>query len=230
MPPPPPPPQMHGGQILDLETGDNIPVPPEMTEEAILAKFPELRFEVSNDGQGLPADSTAADLVSLVVKLHQERVALHKAFDSAFKFLLTGEGGGSAAVARTYPGIVAAATRRFQQISLLVRDVAAALQASASATSGDSTQATESANEAATLIRKLQELERERLQLVAAFHAEQGRAHAAKGRRGRQRDADLANHEATCADYRRRLGKASEEIEETVSELRYCAADLREAG
>lgn len=70
-------------------------------------------------------------------------------------------------------------------------------------------------DDAASSIRSLQRMEAERLQLVAAHHAEQSRELLAKG------------DERCLLDVRRRLGEASSEISELISELRYAAADLR---
>lgn len=157
----------------------------------------------------LPSDPP--DLVLSVVKLHSQRVAVHKAYDGAFRHLLTSKGGAARALGRSYPFVVACATARFQIISEHVRRAAAALEAE----SGPDTK------EAVALIRRLQKREQLRLQLVAQMHMELSRAAAAPARGGEAPHASPA--------LRRRLGALDEEIEEAVGELRCCAAELREA-
>jgi len=165
--------------------------------------------------------SAPADLVKEVVRLHEKRVLVHKAYDGAFNHLLNAPGGGAEAIARMYPFVVGCATARFTVLSRSVRAVAAVLEETAASAAGPT--------EAAELVRKLQGMEKDRLQLVAAYHLEQSRLWAlgrVKENSSESQTARMARR--TCTDLRRRLGSADEEIEETISELKYCAADLRQ--
>lgn len=207
------------GQTINLETGKNETVQSGMTEEDVLELFPALRApaaatevaqeECSSGKQQSPPPP--CDLALGAIKLHEERVAVHRAYDGAFRHLLKEKGGGPKAVARTYPSVVARATARFQALSNSTRAIAAALEAAAAAEGG------ESLKEAASLVRRAQGLEQARLQLVAMHHIEQSQLHTRGG-----------GNEGSCADIHRKLGSTAEEIEETISELRYCAAELRE--
>ena len=101
-------------------------------------------------------------------------------------------------------------------------------------------------DDAAASIRGLQRMEAQRLQLVAAHHAEQSRK-LLKDLKDSCREAlylilyyiilhynyyyiilysKEGCREACLLDVRRRLGEASTEIDEAVSELRYAAAEL----
>lgn len=166
--------------------------------------------------------SAPAELVKEVVRLHGKRVLVHKAYDGAFTHLLNSPGGGAEAIARMYPFVVGCATARFTVLSRSVRAVAAVLEETTAATAA-------ATSEAAELVRKLQGMEKDRLQLVAAYHLEQSRLWAlgrVKENSSESQTARMARK--TCSDLRRRLGSADEEIEETISELRYCAADMSE--
>lgn len=215
------------GQLIDLETGKNETVDSSMSQAAVLEMFPDLRGpallgDTEEPPQGATTaagrrDSdqpqTPADLVLAVVQLHQTRVAVHRAYDGAFRHLLKGKGGGPKALARTYPFVVAAVTARFQALSEAARDAASALEVAAAARGESGAEV----KEAAALVRKVQGLEQARLQLVAMHHIEQSQLHTSGG-----------GDSARCASSYQQLGSAAEEIEETVSELRYCAAELRE--
>jgi len=240
---PAPPPLPPRGQVIDLETGEN-----ELSAAGILERFPELAPEKSSSeaeeaqAAGEVAGDTGADakllallteqlrgsspaeLAREVVRLHQQRVTVHKAYDGAFQHLLNSpQGGGVEAISRTYPFVVACATARFAALSRGVRAAAGLLEAN--------TEKVESVAEAAGLIRKVQRMEQERLQLIAASHLEQTRLFA-MGRAWKDNEADtqmLRLSRKSVADVKRQIGVASEEVEETVSELRYCAADLQGA-
>merc|ERR1712216_104680 len=115
-------------------------------------------------------------LVKQVVQLHELRVTVHKAYDGAFQHLLTASGGGVEAIARTYPFVVGCATSRFTTLSRRVRAAASVLEALRNSVAVSSIAARlEAITEAAQLIRKLQQKEQDRLQLVAASHLEQSR-------------------------------------------------------
>lgn len=208
------------GQLIDLSTGANETVENKMTGPALLEMFPELgpsfggaQAIVRKVGEtAAPASgerAQPADLALAVVKLHEARVAVHRAYDGAFMHLLKGQGGGPKAVARTYPYIVSCATARFQTLSEAARAVATALEEAAAGNAD--------VKEAAELVRKIQQLEQARLSIVAMHHIEQSQLVTARG-------GDRDN----CARLRQQLLSAAEELEETVSELRYCAAELRE--
>lgn len=192
-----------------------------MSEGALLQFFPDLRPAPAADGAAAAAaarGACSADLALAVVKLHEERVKVHRAYDAAFKHLLLGRGGGARALARTYPAVVARATLRFQQLSEGARLLAGALEERSSAAKGQDGQA--ELRDAAELVRKVQGLEQARLQLVAISHLEQSQLHTSPGSGGSQEKV---------ASVRQQLGRIAEEIEESVSELRYAAAELREA-
>lgn len=177
--------------------------------------------------------TTPANLVKEVIRLHEQRVLVHKAYDGAFSHLLSAPGGGAEAVARMYPFVVGCATARFSVLSRCVRAAAAALEESSTAESGAAGAVVpESASiaEAAQLIRKLQNMEKERLQNVAAYHLEQSRLWAFGRVKENSSDSQMVRMaRRTVADLRRGLGSTDEEIEETVSELKYCVAELQEA-
>ncbi|CAK0840402.1 unnamed protein product [Prorocentrum cordatum] len=197
-------------EVIDLATGTNETIESELTEVGLLGRFPALAGEP--DLGGRPPDLAAgpASLVASVVRLHGARVVVHKAYDAAFQHLLTSKAGGQHALQRMYPFVVSCATARFKALSEGVRAAAAALEEAAAAPGAE-----EAVAEAAALVRRLQGLEAARLQLVAAHHVEQSRLKARPG-----------GDEGPCRDIRQRLGAAAEAIEEAVSELRYCAADL----
>merc|ERR1719436_1848958 len=142
---------------------------------------------------------------------HQQRVAMHKAYDAAFCQVLAR---GRAVVSELYPLVVAAATKRFSAISLQVRAAAKVL--------GDRGQ---EAAEAASLVKRVQALEKEKLTRVAASHLDRVRALA----RHLGPDPGPGPAAADGAATRRKIAELSVEIEETVSELRHELADLREA-
>eukprot|EP00933_Yihiella_yeosuensis_P002942 TRINITY_DN10515_c2_g4_i1.p1 TRINITY_DN10515_c2_g4~~TRINITY_DN10515_c2_g4_i1.p1 ORF type:complete len:380 (-),score=111.95 TRINITY_DN10515_c2_g4_i1:126-1202(-) len=174
-----------------------------------------------------PTEAAPADLVSAIVQLHQERVAVHRDYDAAFNHLIEGKGGGMRVLGNLYPVVIQSVTIRFKALSEAIRDAATALEAAAKTSS----QAPD-IKEAAALARKLQKHEQERLQVVAALHAEKGRILAAKnqlagGGQSKAMGTEIAVGEANCGDYKRKLGATALEIEEIVSELRACAADLR---
>ncbi|CAE7366422.1 unnamed protein product [Symbiodinium sp. KB8] len=116
------------GQVLDLETGANETLGPELTEEAILQRFPKLRAPEtpedtaprSDPGAEMDVEKTfdgnmAAQMVLAAVALQEERVAVYKDFDAAFKYLLQAEGQkATRALAWLYPFVVRCATVRFQ--------------------------------------------------------------------------------------------------------------------
>eukprot|EP00930_Biecheleria_cincta_P098466 TRINITY_DN90123_c0_g1_i1.p1 TRINITY_DN90123_c0_g1~~TRINITY_DN90123_c0_g1_i1.p1 ORF type:complete len:305 (+),score=81.38 TRINITY_DN90123_c0_g1_i1:26-916(+) len=248
--PPPPPPPMAGlaqGQVLDLETGANETLGPDMTEEGILQKFKHLRpkeeeaaaggAETSTSGRtaSQPSKETAkpeaftgeeaARLVLDAISLHEERVAVYKDFDAAFRHLMEGEGGGTRPLSWTYPFVVKCATQRFQAISQGIRAIASALEDRSMASRKPlSTQA----DEASSSLRSLQRTEAERLQLVAAHHAEQARLLLTKGPGSRVKKGELEAIMASVEQYRKQLGSTAQEIDELVSELRYTAAEMRE--
>lgn len=203
------------GQLINLETGQNETVQKGMTEAAILELFPALLPQPGIDAprEGSAEDvstPTPADLALAAVQLHEARVAVHNAYDGAFRYLLKEKGGGPKALARTYPSVVARATARFQVLSESARAVAASLEAAAA-------KGSDSVQEAAALVRRVQGLEQARLQLVAMHHIEQSQLHTRGG-----------GNAANCSKIRQQLGSTAEEIEEAVSELRYCVAELRE--
>eukprot|EP00928_Gymnodinium_smaydae_P071803 TRINITY_DN55289_c0_g1_i1.p1 TRINITY_DN55289_c0_g1~~TRINITY_DN55289_c0_g1_i1.p1 ORF type:complete len:315 (-),score=80.36 TRINITY_DN55289_c0_g1_i1:57-1001(-) len=185
----------------------------------------------------------AADLILKVLDLHAERVQVHKAFDGAIDKLL---GQGVGAVAREYPTVVALATRRFSGISARVRAAAAEFEARAKAKRPPAGEDTASLSEAGQLVRRVQGLEKQRLELTAARHLERSRILALSGGVvGSASDGEAAafaasgdgsaevkeSGELLCArrnleDFRKRVGRLDSEIEETISELRCCRADL----
>lgn len=260
-PAPPPPPLPPRGQVIDLVTGENelsaasiaklfpalLDVPVRTAVDESRGQHPaetEAAMQSATGDGAAQSDEQAlaqrieqlqgampAYLVREVVQIHEQRVAVHKAYDAAFHHLLDSTGGGGEAIARTYPFVVGCATSRFASLSRGVRAAASLLEASANSESAPAPPATaEGAKEAAGLIRKVQRLEQDRLQLVAASHLEQTRLWAAG--RGKAQDSDddqtMQLARRSCADIKKKLGKASEEIEETISELRYCAADMED--
>lgn len=196
------------GQIIDLQTGENTTAEGKVTEEELLELFPELRpLDVEDAVVGL----SDAELAAAIVRLHEERVRVYKAYDGAFQLLLSARRGPQLqAFKSVYPSVVALATGRFKGISDAVRSAAKALEDNAVGRS------CEASAEAALLIRQLQSLEQARLQLVALQHVEEARV---AGRR----DSPAASRELQL---RKRRDAAAEEIEETISELRHCVADL----
>jgi len=202
------------GQVIDLETGKNESVGADMSEESLLRRFPDLVAPTTSadGGQEDLGDASAppTQLIMRAVKLHEARVAVHRAYDGAFLCLLKGNGGGPQAVARTYPSIVARVTVRFQALSERARALAVALE-TASQTNSD-------VSEAAALVRKVQMLEQARLRLVAIHHVEQS-----------QLVLPGSGDPSKCAETRNQLGSISEEIEELISELKHCAVELGEA-
>lgn len=219
------------GQVLDLETGANETLGPELTEEAILQRFPKLRAPEtpedtaprSDPGAEMDVEKTfdgnmAAQMVLAAVALQEERVAVYKDYDAAFKYLLQAEGQkATRALAWLYPFVVRCATVRFQAVSQGVRSVARDLETrSETSRKPLATQV----DEASQSLRALQRMEAERLQLVAAHHADQGRQLLS------QEGLEEASAK-TISEVKKRLGRLSQDIDELVSELRYTAADMR---
>lgn len=226
-----PPPHL-GGQIIDLETGEVA-----MSAESLLTLFPDLRPDrfarlgsnntqvEAEDGMQVEAEDgmlqaeermkglLPTELIAEVLQLHGERVRVHKAYDAAFHHLATGQGGGVMAVTRMYPVVVSWAAAHFKAQSEQVRAAASALEAG---------QSSEGTREAAALVRKLQSSEQSRLHLVADSHLHQTRRLQAVD------EEEARRLQRLCNGLRQRVGATSEDIEETISELRYCAADLCE--
>eukprot|EP00929_Paragymnodinium_shiwhaense_P085053 TRINITY_DN45519_c0_g1_i1.p1 TRINITY_DN45519_c0_g1~~TRINITY_DN45519_c0_g1_i1.p1 ORF type:complete len:281 (+),score=84.86 TRINITY_DN45519_c0_g1_i1:98-940(+) len=179
------------GQILNVETGVNESLEG-LDMEAFFKEFPDLREEPADDASGEErqlkrprSDSNDAEeakaasvgseqalaemmqsleTVALLERLllqHKRRVAVHKAYDAAFRKCLQR---GATVVALVYPQIVAAATKRFVVISTNVRAVAQVLEKRG-----------RDEREAGELVRKLQGLEKEKLNLVAALHLDRVR-------------------------------------------------------
>jgi len=217
------------GQVLNLASGENETL---LSAEALLEEFPALKPGPTAEGlrpEGAafqpPARRSRADLAAEVICVHGERVRVHKAYDGSFQMLLSGKGGGKQSLARLYPLVTQLATERFQSLSSRVRAAAEGLEeAAAGDDDGD-------AKEAANLARALQSCEKERLQLVAQLHIEQSRM--ALGARDPANDEPepepVAAARSNCAKLRQRLGATDARIEETVSELRYCMADLQDS-
>lgn len=212
------------GQIIDIASGENETL---VSAEAILEEFPALGppagaapvLPAAEVPFAPPARRTPAELVSEVVRVHTERVQVHKAYDGAFRRLLSGKGGGRDAVARLYPLVTSLTTARFQELSERVRSAATGLEEAAARDGGGD------AKEAADLARALQSCEKDRLQLVAQHHVEQIRM--GPPRAGDEPEpAPVAAARSNCVQLRQRLGATDAQIEETVSELRYCMADL----
>eukprot|EP00434_Breviolum_minutum_P024636 symbB.v1.2.021756.t2/scaffold1897.1/size96769/8 len=211
------------GQVLDVESGENQTLGPEFTEEVLLQRFPKLKGsnQAPISGSGAVENTfdgdIAADIVLSAVALQEERVAVYKDYDAAFKFLLEAREHATRALAWLYPFIVKMATSRFQAISQGVRSLASELETRSEATrqplasqAGKSTRCLDAStsdafrnhkvDEAAGALRALQRMEAERLQLVAAHHAEQGRQLLAENDDAVQ---------ASLKDVKRRLGKIS---------------------
>eukprot|EP00931_Biecheleriopsis_adriatica_P116322 TRINITY_DN91982_c0_g1_i1.p1 TRINITY_DN91982_c0_g1~~TRINITY_DN91982_c0_g1_i1.p1 ORF type:complete len:287 (+),score=72.35 TRINITY_DN91982_c0_g1_i1:77-937(+) len=233
VPSPPPPaegPVETRGQVIDIETGANETLGPGMTEAAILELFPLLRPPETKTAEKEAASGEvgdkAADLVLTALACHEERVAVYKEYDAAFKHLIEGEGGGPRALAWLYPFIVKCATHRFQALSQSVRTIAAEVESISDITRKP---LADQADEAARSLRGLQRMEAERLQLVAAHHAEQGRLMLAQRSdvNGPVRQGEVNACIASVADYRRQLVSTAEEINELASELKYAAAEMR---
>eukprot|EP00405_Crypthecodinium_cohnii_P047717 CAMPEP_0206582238 /NCGR_PEP_ID=MMETSP0325_2-20121206/34346_1 /ASSEMBLY_ACC=CAM_ASM_000347 /TAXON_ID=2866 /ORGANISM="Crypthecodinium cohnii, Strain Seligo" /LENGTH=362 /DNA_ID=CAMNT_0054088843 /DNA_START=36 /DNA_END=1124 /DNA_ORIENTATION=+ len=213
------------GQVIDIATGANESVSEDMTEATVYAKYPALlppQQEVK-----WPENASGANLCQVVIKLHEERVQVHRSYDAAFLHLLNGKGGGSRAVAQLYPAVVAKATSRFQSLSSLAMKAAETLEAEAKTTPD----AVDELKEAVRLIRQVQNLEKARLRLVAMYHIEQSQLHAASSIIQEMDDDDNDPTQAMQArvnELRRQIGNMAEEIEETVSELRHASVELRE--
>ena len=108
------------GQVLDVETGENETLGVDFTEEALLKRFPKLSKAENKvvDTVDTFAEKTfdghvAAELVLRAISLEEERVAVYKDFDLAFKFLLEAQQA-TRALAWLYPFVVRMATERFQ--------------------------------------------------------------------------------------------------------------------
>lgn len=108
------------GQVLDVETGENETLGVDFTEEALLKRFPKLSKAENKvvDTVDTFAEKTfdghvAAELVLRAILLEEERVAVYKDFDLAFKFLLEAQQA-TRALAWLYPFVVRMATERFQ--------------------------------------------------------------------------------------------------------------------
>lgn len=223
------------GQIIDIASGENETL---VSAEAILEEFPALSAPTAPAAVRPAAEGavfvqsacrTPAELVREVVRVHAERVQVHKAYDGAFRRLLSGKGGGKEAVARMYPLVASLATARFQELSERVRSAATGLEEAAAREGGGD------AKEAADLSRCLQSCERDRLQLVAQHHVEQSRmalaTPPAAGEDGGDEEpepAPVAAARSNCVQIRQRLGATDSQIEEAVSELRCCMADMME--
>lgn len=215
------------GQVLNLASGENETL---VSAEALLEEFPALKPVPASEAlqpEGAafqpPARRSKADLAAEVICVHGERVQVHKAYDGSFQMLLSGKGGGKQALARLYPLVTQLATARFQSLSSRVRAAAEGLE-EAAARDEDC-----DAKEAASLARALQNCEKERLQLVAQLHIEQSRMALGAPANDEPEPEPVAAARSNCAKLRQRLGATDAQIEETVSELRYCMADLKDS-
>jgi hypothetical protein len=243
---------MPRGQVINLETGEN-----ELSASVLLQCFPAL-MDTSEGGSPISLEAAArqsegteagadaderivaqlaeslrdvppVELAREVVNLHERRVSAHKAYEAAFKHLLNSPGGGAEAVARMYPFVVGCVTARFIAISRAIRAVASVLEAVAKLPPAvTSPSIAESAKEAAGLMRKLQKLEQERLEVVGASHLERSRLWVLERRKDVDAESQvLVMSRRTFTELQKRIGDTAVGIEETVSELRYCVADLQ---
>eukprot|EP00927_Polykrikos_kofoidii_P038505 TRINITY_DN3288_c0_g1_i1.p1 TRINITY_DN3288_c0_g1~~TRINITY_DN3288_c0_g1_i1.p1 ORF type:complete len:343 (+),score=71.08 TRINITY_DN3288_c0_g1_i1:115-1029(+) len=220
------------GQVLDANTGVNESLDGLGSIEALFDELPELdqlRGGVKRpegdattaappqalDETALTTQFRSLDTVAVLEGLlaqHQRRVATHKAYDAAFKKVLSR---GTAAVSMVYPEVVTAATQRFADISLHVRAATSVLGERGA-----------DEREAASLAQRLQTFEKEKLTLAAAAHLDRVRFVATR-RHAPDPGPGLAA--ADGAEIRKRAGQLDVEIEETVSELRYALAEFRSA-
>mmetsp|Transcript_21670 Transcript_21670/g.50663 ORF Transcript_21670/g.50663 Transcript_21670/m.50663 type:complete len:278 (+) Transcript_21670:85-918(+) len=207
-----------GTALQNSSSPDGTASQKQVSLETILDMFPHLRPASDEEGEGerfadLPVQADA--LVLEVIRLHGIRVLVHKAYDAAFKHLFEQDesSGGTELISSLYPVIVKCVTARFKAASDRVRHIASSLDAYQGVPEAET-------REVRGLIRKLQQLEQGRLRLVAQHHFHQSQLLL-------QVDRDPV--QASCNQLRQQLGKAAQEIEETVSELRYSVEDLREA-
>lgn len=229
VPAPPPPYQQALGQVLDLgeEHGEDSSSGDVGSPEALLQELPELQ-ELRGPNGGAAEAETEQDaitrirgtgsigLIELVLAQHQVRVAVHRAYEGAFKRLL---GKGRAALSLAYPVVVSLATARFASISVQVRAAASLLNEERDA----------DAKEAAALIRRLQGLEKKKLTLIAVAHLDRVRF-AAAAFSGHGPDPGPGSMAvADAAATRKQLAEIDADIEETVSELRHTLLEVREA-
>jgi len=200
---PPPPPIL--GQIIQIEDGSNVTWNG-MSEEDLLNTFSALRcLQLSEE-----THSSAAAVVSSVLQLQERRVAVHRAFDGAFQRLLSKD---ATIVNQMYPVVIARATPNFKLVSERIRAGAEELQRQAQSHESGSL-----VEEAVALINSVQVKEKDRLSIMSALHVEQFQQKIAPSRDGPAKVAELRK----CAEC------SAQEIEETVSELRYSLADLQD--
>lgn len=212
------PEQAPQGQILDLETGANDCLRDVESLEVVIRDMPEVQEltgvdpEVETESSVVERlrDSLLTAVVEGVLAQHQLRVAVHKAFEAAFRRILEK---GRGAMSSAYPVVVAAATKRFAAISIQVRAAATVLSHRGA-----------DAREVANIVKRLQVLEKNKLALMAASHLDRVRLMAR--RIGPDPGPGLAAEDAAVT--RRRIGTVNADIEETVSELRHALVELRE--
>lgn len=192
----------------------------------VLERFPLLASPIP---AALSLDSMRcmypADIAGLVVRLHADGVGLNKAYDAAFKYILEPQSSGDGQpVLNDAAPLAADATARFEAISQAYAIAASALEFAAAGqerVASDSSAAV-GISEAAASVRHLQALQRRRVQAVLSHQAERSRERERAGSRGD------ALQEACERKFRRKLASIDEEVEETVSELRHCEAELQE--
>merc|ERR1712217_691737 len=119
-----------------------------------------------------------ADLVGFVIRLHEKRVQVHKAYDDAFHAALdTKVPTGDATLPRDHQQVVNAARGRFKELSEAVEAAATALEAIATTQipSADDSSIEITIESAGALVRSLQNLQQKRVQLVSKHHLEQSK-------------------------------------------------------
>merc|ERR1712050_184922 len=101
----------------------------------VLERYPELNFSAHAELRSDRLASTdPADLVGIVVRLHEKRVRIHKSYDDAFHQLLELHGPCSGNnFADDHKQVVNAARKRFKELSSAGNAAAKSLEASATA-------------------------------------------------------------------------------------------------
>eukprot|EP00930_Biecheleria_cincta_P047803 TRINITY_DN33201_c0_g1_i1.p1 TRINITY_DN33201_c0_g1~~TRINITY_DN33201_c0_g1_i1.p1 ORF type:complete len:495 (-),score=84.22 TRINITY_DN33201_c0_g1_i1:31-1515(-) len=215
------------GETATLAHGDSKPIDPRMSmrndsRDGAPQQFPALapHLVIEADARTMKF-AHPADVVAFVRQVHQESVRLHKSYDDIFRrhVELKHARNDKTDLTCDYTDLKAAAASRFQALSRATGVAAEALSAfrTKEHTAGSFAEAV---SEAHALVQRLQKLQHKRVQIVFAHHVEQCQ------NKCQPRDNCKSAKKQLGARERQKLASADEEIEETMSELRHCEADL----
>ena len=173
------------GQVIHLAAPADEPPPPPAAPRA--PAVPDASALASSvDGDGDAAAWPTPELLARVRTLQRDRVATYRAFDDALDACRVGDGYDGTA----YAQVVAEVTKSFDLISRRVNACEAALRGRHLAPAAD-------------CVRRVQDAEREKLQLTAATHLGRFRADA---------DASKAHVEKTLRACVARINEALEDL------------------